>query len=151
MLKTIILCLSLALLGPKFAAAQSSPDDIIKYFFERFKTDGSDKAVEFIFSTNKFYGDTKSIMDDVKVGLKKVIATSGQFIGYETLCKKSAGESLTMNTVMAKFEKGAFTFRIVFYKPYNIWQLENFKINNKMDDELEEASQAYRFKENIDN
>ncbi len=46
-------------------------------------------------------------------------------------------------------EELTLTFKIFFYKAMVIWQLQNFKFDNKIDEEIEEASKAYRFKENL--
>ena len=57
---------------------------------------------------------------------------------------------MTMLTFLVKHEKDAIIFRLVFYKPLDVWEIQNFKFTTKIDEELEEASRAYRFKGNID-
>ena len=56
-----------------------------------------------------------------------------------------------MLTFLVRHDRDPLTFRIVFYKPHVAWQVQNFKFDNKMDDELEEASKGYRLKENATN
>lgn len=132
----------------KCTLAQKSPDDIVNKFFDLYKKEGSDKAVDYIFSTNKYAANSQSAIDHLKENLKQVLAADGPFWGYELLSKKMAGEDFIMMTFLVKHDRDPLTFRIVLYKPHDTWQAQNFKFDNKMDDELEEASKGYRFKEN---
>jgi hypothetical protein len=110
-----------------------------------------DKAIDYIFSTNKYATNSQEGIDELKRSLKKTSTSAGAFWGYELLSKKSAGQGFIMLTFFVKYDRDPLTFRILFYKPHDSWQLQNFKFDNKMDEELEEASKAYRFKENYDN
>jgi hypothetical protein len=43
------------------------------------------------------------------------------------------------------------TFKVYFYLLYGYtWRLQNFKYDDSIDEELEEAIKAYRLKENLD-
>ena len=63
--------------------------------------------------------------------------------GYEVLSNKTAGKSLILLTILVKHDKDALTFRILFYKPNDKWQVQTFKFDNKISEELEEASKSY--------
>ena len=148
--KALLLSLLLSLLACKISFAQNSPDDIVNKFFDLYKKDGSDKAIDYIFATNKYAQDSQEAIDQLKSNLKKTLTIDGPFWGYELLTKKRAGENFIMLTFLVRHDRDPLTFRIVFYKPHETWQVQNFKFDNKMDDELEEASKGYRFKENSD-
>ena len=134
-----------------FSFAQTSPDDIVTKFFDLYKKEGSDKAVDYIFATNKYAQNSQAAIDQLKSNLKQTIAIDGPFWGYELLSKKTAGNNFTMLTFLVKHDRDPLTFRMVFYRPHDVWQVQNFKFDNKMDDELEEASKGDRFKENLNN
>lgn len=146
--KALVIPLVFCVLTCKISFAQNSPDDIVNHFFETYKKDGSDKALDYIFGTNKYARNSQDAIDQLKTNLRQTLAVDGPFWGYELLSKKTAGENFIMLTFLVKYDRDPLTFRIVFYKPHDIWQVQNFKFDNKMDDELEEASKGYRFKEN---
>lgn len=129
--------------------AQNSPDQIINKFFEIYKIEGSGKAVDYIFSMNKYYSNILESIEQLKQNLAKTISMEGKYYDYELITKKKAGQSLTMMTFLVKYDKEPLTFKVFFYKASNTWQLQNFKFDNKIDEELEEASRAYRFRENL--
>jgi len=128
--------------------AQNSPEEIINKFFDLYKKEGSDKALDYIFSTNQYGGDSQDAINNLKENLRKTISFDGPFRGYELLSRRSAGQSLILLTFLVKHDRDPLTFRIVLYKPIDNWQVQNFKFDNKMDDELEEASKGYKLKEN---
>ena len=128
--------------------AQNSPEDIINKFFDLYKKDGSDKALDYIFSTNKYAGDSQEAIKTLKENLHKTATIDGAFWGYDLLSRKSAGQNFVMFTFLVIHDRDPLTFRILFYKPFDKWQVQNFKFDDKMDDELEEASKGYRFREN---
>jgi hypothetical protein len=66
------------------------------------------------------------------------------------LARKTAGSSVVMLTYVVKHDREPLIFRFMFYKPQNTWVINDFKYNSSLDEELEEASKAYRFKENLD-
>jgi len=53
-----------------------------------------------------------------------------------------------LKTFIVKFERQPLRFKFLMYKPDNTWSLNNFSYDASIDDELEEASKAYRFKVN---
>jgi len=125
-----------------FALAQSTPDEIANKFFQLYQSKGSDDAVEYIFSTNKYAANSQDAIDELKRNLKRASMSYGKFWGYELIVKKPAGRDFLMMTFLVKHDRDPLTFRILFYKPNEIWQVQNFKFDNKMDEELEEASKA---------
>jgi hypothetical protein len=148
-MKRIILMLSLTSLSCQVTKAQSSPPEIVVKFFEVYKKEGSDKAIDYIFSTNKYAAENKSAIEELKTKLKTISTIDGLYCGYDILSIKSAGENYKMFTILTRHERDPITFRIIFYCPQDKWQVQNFKFDNKMDEELEEASKGYKFKENI--
>ena len=132
----------------KISFSQNSPEDIANKFFALYKKEGSDKAVDYIFSTNKYAQNSQAAIDQLKDNLKQTLAIDGPFWGFELLSRKTAGDNFTMLTFLVKHDRDPLTFRMVFYRPHDVWQVQNFKFDNKMDEELEEASKANRFKEN---
>ncbi len=134
------------------APAQSSYEQITAKFFDLYKIQGgSDKAVDYIFSTNKYATSIGSQLDTLKSKLNYYISNEGQYYGYELVAKKSAGPNFILLTYLIRHDRNPMTFRFIFYKPGDKWQLQTFNFNDGMDDELQDASKASRFKENSGN
>lgn len=145
MMKTkIIIILLTILFSSKESFTQNSPEDIGSKFFELYKKQGSDKALDYLFATNKYANDSKDAIDNLKINLKKTSRAMGLFQGYELLTKKNAGQNITMMTFIAKHDREPLIFRMLFYKPSGNWQVQNFKFDNTIDQDLEEASKIYR-------
>ena len=124
--------------------AQSTPEDISNKFFDIYKKTSFDKGLDYLFSTNKYSADYQEGLVSVKQEVDNTIAKIGQFYGYELISSKAAGKSILLLTYIVKYEKDALTFRVLFYKALNDWQVQTFKFDNKIGDELEVASKEYK-------
>jgi hypothetical protein len=129
----------------KATSAQQSPEEIVKIFFEKYKVGNTDSALDYLFGTNKFFLEAKEQTDNLKLKLKQSYASRGSYFGNELLGKKTAGSSVVMFTYVVKHDREPLLFRFTFYKPQNTWTIYTFKFNSTIDEELEEASKAYRY------
>jgi hypothetical protein len=134
----------------KATSAQQSPEDIAKIFFEKYKVGNVDSALDYLFGTNKYSSAAKEQTENLKLKLKQSYASRGSYFDNELLARKTAGSSVVMLTYVVKHDREPLIFRFMFYKPQNTWVINDFKYNSSLDEELEEASKAYRFKENLD-
>lgn len=146
-MKRMLILLSLITIG-NIAFGQSTPQDISTRFFVIYKTGDSDKALDYLFSSSPFKSDITEAIEEVKRKLKKAATQIGSFYGADLLATKTAGTNIIMLTYIVRHEREPLAFNIMFYKPNDKWQMQNFKFGNAIDDELEEASKAYRIKEN---
>lgn len=128
--------------------SQTTPRDISAKFFEIYKQEGSDKALDYLFSNTSYATLITEGIEDTKRQLKKSVGLIGKFHGVDLLTTKTAGPNLTMLTFLVRHDREPLVFNLMFYKPNNKWQMQNFKYGNSIDDELEEASKAYRLQEN---
>jgi len=133
------------------AFAQNEPQKIIDEFFKLYKEKGPSTSVDYIFSTNKWMSESKDQIENVKFKLNSTVKLVGDFAGYSLITKKSIGDHLALYTFMVRYDRQPLRFSMLFYKPTNDWKLYNFSFDDGMDEELKEASKAYRLKENFDN
>ena len=131
------------------AFTQSTPTEITDRFFTLYKLGDSDKAIDFLFTNTPYANEIAEGIDDVKRKLKKNISQIGNFYGADLLTSKTASLNLIMFTYLVRHDREPLVFSLMFYKPNDKWHLQNFKYKNSSDEELEEASKAYRLKENI--
>jgi len=129
-------------------SGQSTTKAVIDKFFELYASDPS-KAVEYGFSTNKWMANKPDDVDNLKNKLKNLIGLIGEYYGYEMVSEKTAGSRTKMITYLVIYDREPIRFSFFFYKPKDIWQLNNFSFDEDIDKDLEEASKAYRLKENM--
>lgn len=146
-MKRMLILFSLMTIG-NIAFGQSTPQDISTRFFVLYKTGDSDKAIDYLFSSSPFKSDITEAIEEVKRKLKKAATQIGPFHGADLLATKTAGANIVMLTYIVRHDREPLLFNIMFYKPNDKWQMQNFKFGSAIDDELEEASKAYRIKEN---
>lgn len=129
---------------------QMTPQEISNRFFDTYKLGDTDKAIDYLFSNSPYAKEIAEGIEDVKRQLKKTSGQIGKFYGADLLSTRTAGASLIMLTYLVRHDREPLVFNIMFYRPNDKWQMQNFKYGNSIDDELEEASKAYRLKENFE-
>jgi hypothetical protein len=140
-----MLCYSVASFG------QDNPQIIIDKFFNLYTTKNSSEAIDYIFSTNKWMGDSKDEIEGVKFKLNSTLKLIGDYSGHDLITKKTIGEHLALYTFLVRYDRQPLRFSMLFYKPKSSWQLQNFSYDDNIDEELKEAAKAFRLKEIINN
>ncbi len=136
----ILLCVfALTCLSAKYnlTSAQEKPEDITAHFFQLFQEQSSDAAVDYFFSTNKWLNNDKTSQDNIKLQLKKGIAMLGQYYGYELIEKIVYTENYMMFNYMLRYDRQPIKFTFVLYKPNQTWQIQNLKLDEKLEDDIE--------------
>lgn len=135
LLKTLLVAyLSLLFMHPSYG--QNTPTDITAKFFAIYKTDSINKAMDYLFSTNKYSAGSQLDINTIKDNLNKTIPLIGHFTGYTLLTTKSVSSDMTLLIFMVKYERIPLFFKLLFYKPADKWQIQNFKFNSDINDEL---------------
>lgn len=144
----LLTLLIVVVLSANILKAQSTTEEIITEFFESYET-SPQKAIDYVFGTNKWMIDrNKDGIENVKSQLTNFLGLVGEYYGYEKITEKSVGESFKLVSYMIKYDRQPMRFTFVFYKPNDKWQVQNFKFDDSLDDELEESGKVYRLKEN---
>jgi hypothetical protein len=130
------------------AFSQATTKDITDKFFSIYKKNPL-QAVDYGFSTNKWMSRKPDDLANAKTKLKDLIALLGDYYGYELLSDKTAGPNIRMVAFIVRYDRQPIRFTFLFYKPKDSWQLNNFSFDQDIDKDLEEATKAYRLKENF--
>ena len=130
--------------------AQDDPQKIIDQFFNLYKGKGANEAVDYIFSTNKWISDSKDQVENVKFKLNGTLKLLGEYAGYNLITKKTVENHLTLYTYMVRYDRQPLRFSLLFYKASNEWKLLNFSYDDKLSEELQDASKASRLKQNLE-
>ena len=147
MMKTVFVSLFLISFS-LISYSQKSPTEISKAFFEKYKQGDSDLAIDYIFTFSPYAEEIRDGIDDVKRSLKKLLLQYGKYYGFELLTQRFAGPNMTMLTYFVRHDREPLIINLLFYKPDNKWQLQNFKYSNPVEEELEEASKINRIRQN---
>ena len=130
---------------------QNECENIIKDFFGIYKDEGSESALDMLFSTNSWMvSRSQDDIENIKLQLSGVTNIAGAYFGYESITQKKVGESLKLYSYLVKYDRIPIRFTFTFYRPDNEWMIFNFQYDQNLMDELEEAAAAYRLKINLD-
>lgn len=138
-MKSIIKALSLILLLFSFhdSNGQETPEQITKKFFDLYRQGDVVKSMEYLFT---YSVDADQSNDNKTQFVNKQWNQVGRFYGEELLLKKDAGPNVIMYTYLVRHHVSPLLFRMLFYKANNHWQLQSFRSNFDINQELEEAS-----------
>ena len=111
---------------------------LVDTFFKKYKDDGTNPAIDYLFRTNKLFTNTSQITL-LKAKLDSLRQSIGAYLGKELIVQKSASPSLVFYSYLVKHENQPLRFTFMFYKAKNDWVLYRFKYDDQMDNELEDA------------
>ncbi|MCH7413604.1 hypothetical protein MM213_08920 [Belliella sp. R4-6] len=104
-------------------------------------------ALDFIFSSNKWIEETQT--QEVKNKLTELTKLIGSYQENEAIANKSVGQNYLLYTFLVKHDRQPIRFMFIYYKPKDKWQLQKFQYYDNLENELIEASSAYRLTENL--
>ena len=119
------------------------PQELIEKFFTEFEKKGAEKALDNLYSTNKWMARNQDAVQNLKSKLSTIETMVGKYYGHEVIIKKQIGNSLQLYSYMVKYDRQPLRFTFEFYKPNDKWQLFGFSYDESLDDELEEAAKIY--------
>ena len=139
----------LGLLLSNCTNAQTTTKEITDKFFVLYAKDPLE-AVDYAFSTNKYWEKNPDGIRDLKNKLKNEIDICGEYLGFEMLSSKTAGKNIMMTSFILKYDRLPIRFIFFFYKPKDTWRVNSLLFDENIDDDLKEGIKAYRLKENMD-
>jgi len=133
------------------SCAQETPEEIVKTFFDLYTAKGSSNSIDYLFGTNKFMGQSKKEeIESLKIQLSNVVNIIGNYKGYEFIVQRGLGDNFIILSYLVKYERQPLRFNFIFYRPDKKWQVQNFKFDDSVGQELEEAVKVYRLREVYD-
>ncbi|MEO6150329.1 MAG: hypothetical protein ABIN95_03915 [Mucilaginibacter sp.] len=114
----------------------------IKLFFEKYRSDGPVKAVDFISATNKLISSGDQIAS-LKVKLDSLHHKLGNYRGYGQITRKYVADDLYLCSYLVKYERQPLRFVFIFYRPDKNWILQSFSFDTDVVSELEESGKIY--------
>lgn len=122
------------------AVAQDTPEQMIKKFFEDYQTTEPDIAFDNLYKNMPWADQIKDNLNQVKMQFTDLQSLVGNYFGYELLTKKELANRFAIYNYLVLFDRQPIRFTFEFYKPKDKWHLYGFSYDDKIDDELEEAT-----------
>lgn len=148
-MKKGILLIVLSLLISTLKAQTDSlntPEKLCEHFFMLFEIE-TDNAVDFIFSTNKWFNAASMPqLNEIKGKIKKLFYL-GNFKGYELASKKVLSPSLVLITYMVRYDRQPIKIEFYFYKPETQWQIQTFRFEEDLKIDLQNAQETILYKQ----
>lgn len=120
-----------------FVFSQTSPQDLVKTFFTIYQTD-KEKAVRDLYGSNEWTQTNKKIVDDVVEVVKGLsVINVGKYNGYELIDSKKITPNFEVFSFLLKYDRQPVRFLIKLYKPNQKWILYTFKIDEAIEDGVE--------------
>lgn len=131
----LILCV---LFNAAFAFGEK-PEEIVTEFFNKLSTGNSSEAVDYIFANNEWVKTKDDAIAKYKGQLATVVGMVGEYHGFELVRTEEIGDSLMGCSVIAKYDRQPVRFIFIFYRPADVWQVQNVNFDDSIDDDLRAA------------
>jgi hypothetical protein len=125
---------------------QSTPDELVEKFFERYKEDRA-VAIKEAFKSNPWIDQDGDAISNLITQLNGLVELVGDYLDYEQLKKRQLGSRFVIYSYLVYYERQPIRFTFELYKSKKEWMYFNIQYDQDFDDELEEANKIYRFKE----
>ena len=136
---TVVILLASCNKQPK----QEEYDNYSKIFFSKYETEGVDKAVSYIFSTNPIISQDDEQIVNLKRDLMEAAKQLGEYCGYGLITTKKATNDYVYCSYLIKYKRQPLRFSFIYYKPKDKWVLHKFTFDNEVEKELESAGTIY--------
>jgi hypothetical protein len=131
----------------KIYTTDTSYDEIVNEFFEKYSSGNIKPAIEFLFITNPWLG-TQEKINLMSNNLNTIVKQLGNYQFSAFITKKSVGP-LVLCSYMVIYDRQPLRFTFTFYKPKDKWLVYNFEYDDHLVKELKEAAGVHRLYENM--
>ncbi|WP_396633236.1 hypothetical protein [Maribacter sp. R86514] len=143
--KSIKVYVTIILLSISFISiGQNTPEEIVSNFFTEYQNDGESKALDNLYSNNKWMNRATDAITKLKQQLGTLNEDYvGKYYGYELIVEKRLSDSFILMSYLVKYDRQPIRFTFQFYKPDNEWRTHSFKYDGNIDEEIEESAKVY--------
>ena len=130
-----------------FAGCKTNPykqaEEKVKKFFVEYETIDVSKAVDNLYSENKWSHTIDSAINNLKSQLNLIRGQVGEYNGYELITEKKVGDCFLQLSYIVKYDRMPIRFSFQFYKPKSDWIIYNFKFDTDVSEEMDKSSVLY--------
>lgn len=138
-MKSLILFLSLTVSFNLFAADYQQQ---INNFFELYKKDKIDEAVDSIYSSNEYVSAIPDKIKNVKTQLNALKGMVGKVHHIRQLDTYLVGESFVYVTYLATYDRQPVRYEFQFFKVKDGWRIYSFSFDDDLSEIQSQARKA---------
>ncbi len=112
-------------------AQSNEPEKIVKNFFDLYKQNRIEQALDYLFSSNPVLYNKSESIKNLKNTFTNIEKVLGSFKDYTISYSQEHFESLKIIIIYVRYEKQPLRLLFVFYKPENRWITYRFEIDTK--------------------
>ncbi len=140
-MKKLLFIAAIFVAGPIFA--QNTPQSLIDNFFKTYETNPG-QAVRDLYQTNVWTSRVKDQIDNLVNTVNGLTEDYiGKYYGFELITIRRLSDSFALYSYLVRYDRQPVRFIFEFYKPNDKWVLYAFKLDDKVNSELEEAAKVY--------
>lgn len=128
-----------ALMATGLAQTKDDGQELIKTFFNLYKTKGYEAAVRYSWSTNKWIPAAPKDMNAIILSLGNQVDQMGEFLGQEELKTKKLGSRFRIVSYLVYYQRDPIRFTFELYKNDKGWEFTNFEYDTLFEEEIEDA------------
>jgi hypothetical protein len=137
-----IFLLFLFLFLSKSTYSQTTPEDIIKKFFETYQKN-TGKAIDDIYATNSWTSQMQDAITTMKKTIKTYPEEMGNYYGFEMITKQKSTERFVLYVYMIRYDRQPMKVNFELYKPNDKWMLYSLNFATDIDEDVEMAAKMY--------
>lgn len=122
--------------------------ELVNSFFIKVQSGSCASALDELLAQNNNIDLKDSLTLSLKNKFLNINQTSGKFISYRLLLKKSLGNDLGVYSYIVKYDKKFYRFLFTFYNNESSVNIYKFSFDDTLDFEIEESLRLYLNNEN---
>jgi outer membrane lipoprotein-sorting protein len=112
-------------------AQSNEPEKIVKNFFDLYKQNRIEQALDYLFSSNPILYNKSESIKNLKNTFTNIEKVLGGYKDYSISYNQEHFESLKIIITYVRYEKQPLRLLFVFYKPGDKWIMYRFEIDTK--------------------
>ncbi|MGH1432176.1 MAG: hypothetical protein ACRBB6_16545 [Neptuniibacter sp.] len=136
-MKKLLMLIFLTLPGYSVASGYGS---IPEHFFSYIKTGETEKAIDFLYNTNRWVSKNSDQVINLKSQLKSLDGLVGKYLFHELISEEKVGTHYAHLIYLVGYERQPLRFEIKVYKPGNTWRFQGVSFDADLTDDIEKQA-----------
>jgi hypothetical protein len=121
------------------------PEEMVKLFFEIFRSRGPAQAVDYIFSNNPYIYERQESVGALKEKIEKLEEVLGKEHGEILIQDRQFAGTLRVISYLIKYDRQPLRFTFIFYRASNRWVTYQFNFDDPVDEATIKETRSLNF------
>ncbi len=136
-MKKLLILIFLTLPGYSIAADYGSIPD---RFFSHIKAGETEKAIDFLYNTNRWVSKNSDQVINLKSQLNSLDGLVGKYLFHELISEEKVGTHYAHLIYLVGYERQPLRFEIKVYKPGDTWRFQGVSFDADLTDDIEKQA-----------